>query len=94
MNNILQQILGIAPAQAAPVRPTYDRAMERRARANGFRSAEEMMLWAKQRNTPTGGTIPSGGRPSVKAGMNAAASIHPKNILSYVLGKTTGALGY
>lgn len=102
VTNFLQQLLGIAPAHArsseqldAARARTYSPEMEERARANGFRSAEEMMLWAQQRNRPTGGTIqgkkmPSGGgAPSTEA----ATAIHPRNILQHILSRWKSATG-
>lgn len=88
MDNILS-LLGSA-ASDVPAQQTYSDDMERRARANGFRNANEMMLWAKQRNTPTGGTISGDNSPS----MSAAMMWHPKNILEYVLGSIRNATGY
>lgn len=87
MSNILSMLASAAPA--------YSPEMERRARANGFRSAEEMILWAKQRNTPTGGTIAGASKMPRSAGQAAdqAMSWHPRNILQYVLSKMQGATG-
>lgn len=94
MDNFLGKLLGTAPPApvqtAIPPKRTYSRALERRARANGFKSANEMMLWAEQRNRKTGGTVTAGSRPSV----DAATMMHPKNILQYVTGKMQGAMGY
>lgn len=94
MSNFLQQILGVQPAQAqgVPAPQTYDAATERRARASGFRSANEMMLWAKNREQP-GGSIDGGKRPSISAGISAAKALHPANILGYVLSAMRGATG-
>jgi hypothetical protein len=87
MSNFLQQLFS-SPAPAAPP-PAPTGQQERHARANGFRSANEMMLWQQNRERP-GGSISEQQRPS----MSATTAILPKNILGYVLGKTTGALGY
>lgn len=95
MSNFLAQLLGVPQAQAAPAAPdAYSPALERRARANGFKSAAEMMAWANQRNQKSGGTIPAGGAPgSVQAGMNGAAMMHPKNMLGFILQKWQDAMG-
>lgn len=73
---------------AMPAPQTYSPERERQARANGFHSAEEMMLWAKQRNQQSGGTVSHGpGVPSVDAMM----SWHPANMFNKILGAWQGA---
>jgi hypothetical protein len=93
MNNILSMLA--SGAGSAPAPDAYSPALERRARANGFRSAAEMMAWAKQRNQQQGGTIPKGGNsaggPSIMGTQPAA--MHPSNIFSYILQKWKGATG-
>jgi hypothetical protein len=43
--------------------PGATREQEAMAKQNGFRSYEEMLLWAQQRNRRSGGTIDGGGSP-------------------------------
>lgn len=92
--NYLAQLLGPAPPAptAIPAAVIGSPAQERAARKAGFPSHDAMLQWARQRNTPTGGTIPRGGG-SVAEGINGAAMMHPKNILNYVLQKWQGATG-
>lgn len=66
---------------------------ERMARNNGFRNYEEMLLWAKQRNMQSGGTISGQGRPSVQAGVNAVKSAHPAGVFNRITETLRGALG-
>lgn len=99
MENFLAQLMGTAqPAQTAiPQAVAGSPAQERAARKAGFPSHDAMMQWARQRNTPTGGTIPQGQQPgpagSVAAGMNGVSMMHPANILNYILQKWQGATG-
>lgn len=92
--NYLAQILGGPAPQPTgiPAPATYTAAQERAARKAGFPSADAMIQWTRQRNTPTGGTIPRGG-PSVAQGVQAASAMHPANILNYILQKWQGAMG-
>ena len=85
MDNILSVL-----ASGASAAPTYSDELERRARANGFPNAEAMMAWARQRNTPTGGTIPKKGKQA-QPSVEAATSWHPANIFNYILGRWKGA---
>ena len=94
MPNFLAEILGIAPApnsseQLAQAQArAYSPAMEKRARANGFRSAEEMMLFEQQRSRKRAPqTVRGNSQPSVEAAM----AIHPKNIFERILAKWQGA---
>lgn len=93
MGNYLAQLFGPPAPNPSALPPAVQStpALERRARANGFRNAEEMMLWARQRNQQSGGTVPRG-KPTLAGGISAATSMHPKNILSYILGKWQGAM--
>lgn len=81
--------LGNTETQAAPASMTYTAGQEARAKANGFRNAEQMMLWAKQRNTPSGGTIPSS--QSAQAGWDGVKMLHPSNLLGYISDAMNGA---
>lgn len=57
----LQRQLTLAPDSKANATP----AEEKRARDNGFKSHEEMVLWAKQRANRSGGTVAKqGAKPS------------------------------
>lgn len=85
---ISQYLMGNEQTESAPsAPPAYSRELERQARSNGFKSAEEMMLWAKQRNQPSGGTVSGSGKPSVEAAM----SWHPAVIFNHLLGKWKSA---
>lgn len=93
MNNILQTLIyGSQPVEEAPapLPKSFSRAMERRARANGFKTAEEMVLWARQRQSPHKGTISADSLPNIAA----ATDWHPSNIFKRVLGAMQGATGY
>ena len=84
------KLMGGSTAPAPPPeRQVYSKEREAQARANGFNSAEEMMAWAKQRNTKTGGTSSGSSRPSLEA----ASMIHPKNILNWVMERYANATG-
>lgn len=99
--NYLQQLMGGAPRQnseeqlKAMQSRTYSPALERQARAAGFKSAAEYVAWSRQRSTPAGGTVPRGGNPGAGPTVMGTQpmAMHPKNILNYVLQKMQGATG-
>lgn len=95
MGNFLTQLLGgqqaPAPQTEIPAQQTYSKALEARARANGFRSAAEMVAWSRQRTQQSGGTVPKG-KGTVSDGLNGASMLYPPNILNYILGKWQGAV--
>lgn len=68
-------------------RNTYSSAAEQQARASGFRSADEMMAFLKQRdqNSQRQGSQ----MPSVSGLINHP--MHPKNMLNYVLSALKGS---
>jgi hypothetical protein len=77
---------------------SYSPEMERAARQQGFTSAEQMMLWQKQRNTPTGGTVqgktyPKGTTSDGRSipSMDDATSWHPKVIFERLAQALLGA---
>lgn len=86
----MDNILSMLASGAASAPSAYSPALERQARAQGFRNAEEMMLWARQRNQQQGGTVPQAA-PSKAPSVQAATAWHPSNILSYILQKWQGA---
>ena len=89
--NYLAQLLGpAAQPTGIPAAVTGTPTQERAARKAGFPSHDAMLQWARQRNTPTGGTVPRGGG-SVAQGVQAASAMHPANILNYILQKWQGA---
>lgn len=63
---------------AAPPR-TFSPAIEHHARASGFRNAEQMLLWQKQRAQHSGGTVSGGHAPSI----HDAFAWHPANTIQY-----------
>lgn len=70
-------------------------AQEARARNSGFKSYQQMLDWAKQRNQQSGGTVPSGGAQpgSVAAGVHGAEMLYPRNMLNYVKDRWQQAVG-
>lgn len=83
MFNFLQQLLGGTPAPAPqttiPAVQAYSPAMERAARRRGFKNADQMVLWQRQRDRPSGGTTSQ--KP---ASLDAFMSWHPANILTKI----------
>jgi hypothetical protein len=59
------------------------------ARLHGFNNANEMVLWQRQRDTPSGGTVQGHG----PASMDAFMSWHPANILAKITAALNGATG-
>lgn len=85
----MNDILSMLAAGTGEAPRGYSEEMERRARANGFRSAEEMMAWANQRNQQSGGTVSEGRKdPSI----DAAMAWHPRNIFNYISSRWGEAL--
>lgn len=88
----LYSLLGYPPQQnseeqlRAAQHKQYSHEEELHARRSGFDSAEAMMNWARQRNTPTGGTIPA--PPQQGQGTLAGTKyLHPAESLGYTLNK-------
>lgn len=65
------------------------REQEAMARQRGFRSYEEMLLWAKQRNQQSGGTVSGAGRMPQTWGQaqQQIQSAHPKSVFEYITRK-------
>lgn len=74
------------------------RQQEAMARERGFRSYEEMLLWAKQRNMQSGGTIAGAGAAGAPAkvpgswreAQAAAKAAHPMSIFEYITNAMAG----
>lgn len=83
MFDFLQRLLGAQanPPPTPPQAPVFTSADQLRAKKNGFRNAEEMMAWARQRNQQSGGTTSQG---SVQSGWNGVKMLHPSNLLGYI----------
>lgn len=92
---------GAANPSAQPQNADASRQQEMRAHANGFANYAQMLAWARQRNTPSGGTIPEGsnpdtsgsGVPNPSVGGSYPMMMHPGNLFQYVYNKIKGATG-
>lgn len=71
----------------------YTRAQERAARSKGFPSAKAAVDWERQKQKSQQPQAVSGIGQAVKAGVDAAMSMHPKNLLDYVLNSINDATG-
>lgn len=61
---------------------------DQEAKRNGFNNGEEYILWLKQRERKTGGTVPAGkSKGSAGASVDAAMALHPSYLLNYVANK-------
>lgn len=89
-----------ADPTASPQTAQATSQQEAMARNNGFRNYDQMMAWAKQRNTQQGGTIPQqgtggGGNPDGGPSIGGAQpfAMYPRNMFNYILHRWQGATG-
>lgn len=94
----LMRGLGQVAMQVPEANASATAEQERFATERGFKNYDQMMLWARQRQQPTGGTI-QGASPTVagEAGKimdgQGAAMMHPRNMLDWVRNRIAGATG-